>query len=152
MAAQVASSEGPLKLYVGNLTDKLANITDSELRDVRRPACLPLSLSLTLCVRLPASCVQLFSPFGAIDNVDIHKDPYTGLCRGYAFIAFRNAADAKEAMTAMNGFDISGKQLKVGWREGEGGDVCVCVSGVRMGYGCCCAVLCGCALSGWFGD
>ncbi|CEM05200.1 unnamed protein product [Vitrella brassicaformis CCMP3155] len=89
MAAQVASSEGPLKLYVGNLTDKLANITDSELRD-------------------------LFSPFGAIDNVDIHKDPYTGLCRGYAFIAFRNAADAKEAMTAMNGFDISGKQLKVG--------------------------------------
>lgn len=94
-AAKVAKQQqaeltehGPLKIYVGGLVENLASLSEADLR-------------------------QLFSPFGDIVSVDLHKDPYTGRSKGYAFIHFRNAQDAREAMTAMNGFDIGGRHIKV---------------------------------------
>ena len=56
---------------------------------------------------------QLFAPFGEVDLVDLHKDPYTMRSKGYAFVQFRKAVDAKEAMTAMNGVNIAAKELRV---------------------------------------
>merc|ERR1711959_295513 len=55
-----------------------------------------------------------FSPFGEIEFIDLHRDPYTNKCQGFAFVQFKNASEAREAMTAMNGFQLAGKELKVG--------------------------------------
>ncbi|KAI8337011.1 hypothetical protein BC941DRAFT_452649 [Chlamydoabsidia padenii] len=57
---------------------------------------------------------QVFEPYGPIDFVDLHKDLATGRSKGYAFIQFRNVKDAKEALTKMNGFELAGRNLKVG--------------------------------------
>ncbi|XP_053991816.1 RNA-binding protein 39-like isoform X2 [Hylaeus volcanicus] len=88
-AAEITEG-GPMKLYVGGLTESLCCITESDLQ-------------------------QLFSPFGDIVHVELPKDPYTGDCKGYGFIQFRQSQDAREAMAAMNGFDIGGKKIKVGY-------------------------------------
>ncbi|KAJ3007496.1 RNA-binding protein 39, partial [Thoreauomyces humboldtii] len=56
----------------------------------------------------------VFAPFGAIERVDLHKDSETGRSRGFAFVHYQNAADAKQAMDKMNGFEIMGRAIKVG--------------------------------------
>jgi RNA recognition motif-containing protein len=58
--------------------------------------------------------VQLFEPFGDIEFIDLHRDPLTNKCKGFAFIQFRLGKDAKEALRKMNGFAINGKVIKVG--------------------------------------
>ncbi|KAI8059639.1 hypothetical protein BC940DRAFT_313241 [Gongronella butleri] len=57
---------------------------------------------------------QVFQPYGPIDFVDLHRDPTTGRSKGYAFIQFRKVEDAREALNKMNGFELGGRQLKVG--------------------------------------
>jgi len=79
---------GPMRIYVGGLVENLSNITDTELK-------------------------QLFSPFGEVTQVELHRDPYTGRSKGYAFVQYRKAQDAREAMAAMNGFEIAGRQIKL---------------------------------------
>jgi len=80
--------DGPMRIYVGGLVEQLDNMTDNDLR-------------------------QLF-PFGEIDYIDIDKDESTGKCRGYAYIQFRKASDARLAIKEMNGFNYNGRILKVG--------------------------------------
>jgi len=80
--------DGPMRIYVGGLVEQLDNMTDNDLR-------------------------QLF-PFGEIDYIDLDKDESTGKCRGYAYIQFRKASDARLAIKEMNGFNYNGKILKVG--------------------------------------
>ncbi|CAO3622683.1 unnamed protein product [Cunninghamella blakesleeana] len=57
---------------------------------------------------------QVFEPYGPIDFVDLHRDNITGRSKGYAFIQFKNVKDAKEALAKMNGFELAGRNLKVG--------------------------------------
>ncbi|CAO3578093.1 unnamed protein product [Absidia cylindrospora] len=57
---------------------------------------------------------QVFEPYGPIDFVDLHKDIATGRSKGFAFIQFKNVMDAKEALAKMNGFELAGRNLKVG--------------------------------------
>jgi len=45
--------------------------------------------------------------------VELHRDDVTGKSKGYAFILFRNAQEAKRAIIEMNNFMINGKQIKV---------------------------------------
>jgi RNA-binding protein 39 len=81
-------TDPPMKIYVGGLTEHLADISEQDLRSI-------------------------FS-FGDIDFIDLHKDPMTGKSRGYAFIQFRKSSHAKAAISAMNGFNYKGKILRVG--------------------------------------
>lgn len=62
-----------MKVFVGGLEGKLADIQESELK-------------------------ELFSPFGHINYVDIHRDPQTGKCKGFAFIQYENTEHAKNAV------------------------------------------------------
>lgn len=83
--------DAPMKIFVGGLTEHLADITESDIRNI--------------------------FPFGEIDYIDMHKDPNTGKSRGYCFIQFRKGSQARAAISAMNGFEYMGKILKVGPAE-----------------------------------
>jgi RNA-binding protein 39 len=56
---------------------------------------------------------EIFSPFGEINYVDIHRDPQTGKCKGFAFIQFNRTEDAKVAVRQMNNLPISGQLITV---------------------------------------
>ncbi|XP_046412568.1 RNA-binding protein 39 isoform X1 [Neodiprion virginianus] len=77
---------GPMRLYVGSLH---FNITEDMLRGI-------------------------FEPFGKIDNIQLIMDPETGRSKGYGFLTFRNADDAKKALEQLNGFELAGRPMKVG--------------------------------------
>jgi len=79
---------GPMKISVGGLTDQLADISNQDLK-------------------------QLFDPFGEIDLVEIQKDPISGKTKGYAFIQFKNSADARAAIQKMDNFMINERPIKV---------------------------------------
>ncbi|XP_050360825.1 RNA-binding protein 39 [Nymphalis io] len=80
------TSNGPTRLYVGSLH---FNITEDMLRGI-------------------------FEPFGKIDHIQLMTDPDTGKSKGYGFLTFHHAADAKKAMEQLNGFELAGRPMKVG--------------------------------------
>jgi RNA recognition motif-containing protein len=86
--SKIDKRDPPMKIYVGGLTDNLADITESDLQ-------------------------KLFN-FGDIDSIELHRDPMTGKCKGYAFIQYHKTSAARNAMINMNGFNYNGKILKVG--------------------------------------
>ncbi|KAJ6643080.1 RNA-binding protein 39, partial [Pseudolycoriella hygida] len=77
---------GPMRLYVGSLH---FNITEDMLRGI-------------------------FEPFGKIDSIQLIMDPETNRSKGYGFITFHNAEDAKKALEQLNGFELAGRPMKVG--------------------------------------
>ncbi|XP_040171376.1 RNA-binding protein 39 isoform X1 [Anopheles arabiensis] len=77
---------GPMRLYVGSLH---FNITEDMLNGI-------------------------FEPFGKIDNIQLIMDADTGRSKGYGFITFHNADDAKKALEQLNGFELAGRPMKVG--------------------------------------
>ncbi|XP_046999807.1 RNA-binding protein 39 isoform X2 [Schistocerca americana] len=79
-------NSGPMRLYVGSLH---FNITEDMLRGI-------------------------FEPFGKIDNIQLIIDPETGRSKGYGFLTFHNAEDAKKALEQLNGFELAGRPMKVG--------------------------------------
>ncbi|CAK8697120.1 RNA-binding protein 39-like [Clavelina lepadiformis] len=79
------AAQGPTKLYVGGLHE---NITEDMLKGI-------------------------FSPFGRIEQVQIIKDADTSVSKGYAFITFAEADNAKRALDQLNGFEIAGKAIKL---------------------------------------
>lgn len=58
---------------------------------------------------------QIFAEFGTIDAVRIIVDRATGRPKGYGFVYYRNSADAALVIQRMNGFELYGKWLKVGY-------------------------------------
>ena len=74
-----------MNIYVGNLPFK---ITQDELKD-------------------------LFSPFGAVDRVNVVTDRETGRARGFGFVEMANDDESKAAINALNGQEIDGRALTV---------------------------------------
>ncbi|KDQ63590.1 hypothetical protein JAAARDRAFT_120563 [Jaapia argillacea MUCL 33604] len=81
----VSARHGPMQLYVGSLH---FNLTESDIK-------------------------QVFEPFGELEFVDLHRDPMTGRSKGYAFIQYKRAEDAKMALEQMEGFELAGRTLRV---------------------------------------
>ncbi|RYP27053.1 hypothetical protein DL767_007827 [Monosporascus sp. MG133] len=73
------------RLYVGNIH---FSITEQDLQNV-------------------------FEPFGELEFVQLQKDD-NGRSRGYGFVQFRDADQAREALEKMNGFDLAGRPIRVG--------------------------------------
>ncbi|KAF9581867.1 hypothetical protein BGW38_000960 [Lunasporangiospora selenospora] len=61
-----------------------------------------------------------FEPFGPIEFVKIHRDAETGKSKGFAFIQYKNAEDAKQAVWNRNGYTLAGRAIKV-WFASEKG-------------------------------
>ena len=78
---------GPMRLYVGSLH---FNITEEMLKGI-------------------------FEPFGRIDKIELMKDPESGRSKGYGFITFHDAEDAKKALEQLNGFELAGRPMKVNY-------------------------------------
>src|SRR5260370_19038176 len=55
----------------------------------------------------------LFEPFGQIARVHIAVDRETGRSRGFGFVEMSNDAEATQAMTALDGKAVNGRNLKV---------------------------------------
>jgi len=83
---QTQQNQGPLRLYVGNLH---SHVSEKDLE-------------------------AMFSPFGPLDSVQLHKDPVTGQPKGFAFVNYRNAEDGRMALQQLNGYEIAGMAIKVG--------------------------------------
>ena len=54
-----------------------------------------------------------FLPYGPIRNIDIPMDYQAGKNKGFAFLEFDDADDAKEAIYNMDGAELFGKALTV---------------------------------------
>jgi RNA recognition motif-containing protein len=74
-----------MKIYVGNLS-----YTTSE-EDIR----------------------TAFSPFGAVDSVDVIMDRGTGRSKGFGFVEMSVDAEGQAAIDALNGKDLDGRSLNV---------------------------------------
>lgn len=74
-----------MKLYIGNLPN---SITEQELQD-------------------------LFTPFGTILSINVIKDKFTGLPRGFAFIEMESGEAAQAAIAQLDGKEVKGRKMKV---------------------------------------
>jgi len=73
------------KLYVGNLS---FNTTENELQ-------------------------ELFSQAGAVQEVTLMQDKFTGKSRGFAFVTMGSEQDAQNAIAKINGQTVEGRTLTV---------------------------------------
>jgi len=74
-----------MKLYVGNLSKQ---ITDAQLND-------------------------LAVPYGTLLSANVATERSSGESKGFGFIEFNNADEARAAITGLDGRDVNGQALKV---------------------------------------
>lgn len=77
---------------------------------------------------------QLFGQHGTVDSASVIMDRASGRSKGFGFVEMSSDAEAKAAISALNGVEHSGRALKVNEakpREGGGGGG----GGGRGGYG-----------------
>jgi RNA recognition motif-containing protein len=74
-----------MNIYVGNLS---YNTTEQDLREA-------------------------FGRFGEVTSAAVIKDRETGRSKGFGFVEMSSDDEANEAMEAMNGADLMGRQLRV---------------------------------------
>lgn len=84
----------PSKIYVGNMS---YSTTEDELRD-------------------------LFAPYGEVVSVSVVYDRATGRPRGFAFVEMGTSEAAQSAISALNGQEVGGRQLRVNEAKPQGGD------------------------------
>ena len=59
------------------------------------------------------SLKAMFDGFGKVDNVKIIMDRFTGKSKGFGFIEMPNNSEADQAIKALNGKFVEGKNIKV---------------------------------------
>jgi RNA recognition motif-containing protein len=60
-----------------------------------------------------ADLAALFQPFGQIGRIHMVTDRETGRARGFAFVEMPNDAEAAQAIAALDGKEMAGRNLKV---------------------------------------
>lgn len=61
----------------------------------------------------PSDLEEAFRAYGQIQDVKIVKDRATGRSRGFGFVTFNTDDEAKAAVKAMDGKEISGRKIRV---------------------------------------
>jgi RNA recognition motif-containing protein len=74
-----------MKLYVGNLSKK---VTDAELN-------------------------ALATPYGKIVSANVATERSSGESKGFGFVEFTTADEARAAITGLNGREVNGQAIKV---------------------------------------
>ena len=63
---------------------------------------------------VPSAALQeLFTPHGTVQSAQVIEDRDTGRSKGFGFVEMGSDDAAKAAMTALNGREVDGRQLKV---------------------------------------
>ena len=60
-----------------------------------------------------ADLATLFAPFGNVISAKVFVDKKTSDSKGFGFVSYDNTASAEASISAMNGFQIGSKRLKV---------------------------------------
>jgi len=74
-----------MKIYVGNLSYEM---TEEDLRGA-------------------------FEPFGAVNEITIIMDRFSGRSKGFGFVEMPNQAEAEKAIADLNGKEIRGRSITV---------------------------------------
>ena len=56
---------------------------------------------------------SLFERYGAVNSARIMTDRETGRSRGFAFVEMENESEANNAINALNGYNLDGRNLNV---------------------------------------
>lgn len=56
---------------------------------------------------------QLFTQYGAVSRAQVITDRDTGRSRGFGFVEMDNDDEAQQAIEALDGSDVGGRQIKV---------------------------------------
>jgi len=56
---------------------------------------------------------KAFEEFGLIEEANVVRERDSGRSRGFGFVTFESADDAKTAMEAMNDQELEGRQIRV---------------------------------------
>jgi RNA recognition motif-containing protein len=56
---------------------------------------------------------DLFAEYGEVKSVKVITDKLTGRSKGFAFVEMPNDDEAKEAITALNGYMLNSRELSV---------------------------------------
>ena len=56
---------------------------------------------------------SLFETHGSVERVNVVTDRDTGQARGFAFVEMSNTNEADQAIAALNGADVDGRNLNV---------------------------------------
>uniref|UniRef100_A0A8C4ZYE0 RRM domain-containing protein n=1 Tax=Gadus morhua TaxID=8049 RepID=A0A8C4ZYE0_GADMO len=59
------------------------------------------------------SLMAAFAKYGNIAKADVIRDKDTGRSRGFGFVKFDNADEAKDALEGMNGTSLDGRSIRV---------------------------------------
>lgn len=62
---------------------------------------------------------ELFGTYGAVEDVKIVMDRFSGRSRGFAFVRMDSADSAGKAKEALNGQPFQGKALVIDWARTE---------------------------------
>jgi len=60
-----------------------------------------------------------FSEFGEVTSVNIVKDRFSGLSKGYGFIEMPNNSEADKAVKALNGSVLEERRIKISQANGR---------------------------------
>ncbi len=55
----------------------------------------------------------LFAEFGNVESVNVVTDRYSGRPKGFGFVEMSTEQEAQEAIAAMNGKTVDGREIKV---------------------------------------
>lgn len=64
-----------------------------------------------------ADLEDLVKPFGSISKLYLAKDKVSGMCKGFAYIHFKNRTDAAKAINTLNGYGYDHLILSVDWSK-----------------------------------
>ncbi|GCC16718.1 cold-inducible RNA-binding protein B-like [Chiloscyllium punctatum] len=64
----------------------------------------------------------VFSKYGEVIDARVIKDKTTMASRGFGFVTFENPDDARDALKALNGHSLDGRQIRVDHAEKKSGD------------------------------
>lgn len=56
---------------------------------------------------------EVFEKFGTVDSASVIKDRETGRSKGFGFVEMANAAEAKNAISALDGTELDGRTIVV---------------------------------------
>ncbi|XP_031250994.1 RNA-binding protein CP33, chloroplastic-like [Pistacia vera] len=57
--------------------------------------------------------VEMFKPFGTVISVEVSRSPDTGISRGCGYVTMATINSAKNAIAALDGSDVGGRQMRV---------------------------------------